>query len=153
MIEKIGHVLLEVATSAVLVRYDSTENQIKVPDISGSNFTWQERDFDDGPRKVVELWRDDTIPVNHKIVGETETFDGTKVVLTYDTVAKTQEELDQEEKETDTKTVADAALELAEITITLIDALLAKGTIVTSDFNVKTRQKYQDLKILVDKLR
>jgi hypothetical protein len=74
-------------------------------------------------------------------------------VFGWSVTAKTQTEIDDEALVSDRFEVRNAVIDLAEIVITHIDAHLAKGNLVAPDFNAATRQKYLDLKTIVDRIR
>lgn len=69
------------------------------------------------------------------------------------TRAKTAPELAADSKALTQEQIRTGVLQLAQVTLTLIDKLLQKGTIVANDFDAATRTMYQDLKAKVDAQR
>lgn len=92
-------------------------------------------------------------PNTHKKTGPVHTVGADSVTSTWTVVALSSEELKSEADFKDRKSVMDAMVTLGEIVITHIDAHLAKGNISASDFDAITRTKYQDLKIVIDRMK
>lgn len=88
-----------------------------------------------------------------RLEGPSTVIEATQVVRRFTKRAKTAQELADEAVDVDQRAVLDGLVDLAEIVIIHVDAHLAKGNISGSDFNVATRRKYQDLKVVVDRLR
>ena len=115
------------------------------PDVTNRGYKWL---------PYIALGKPVFNPDTHKIDGgPSDVVTATEVTKTWTVVAFTQAELAARAVVADEIEVRSALLDLADIVIIHIDAHLTKGNIVASDFNPKTRQKYQDLKVLVDRLR
>lgn len=69
------------------------------------------------------------------------------------TAQEIADEAAAEQTQTDQRNLRDGAVTTAEILISLVDALLAKGTITAADIPAATRQKYVAFKAAVDRLR
>lgn len=65
----------------------------------------------------------------------------------------TAEELADSARQKDERLIRTGLIDLAEIVIEHVDAHVARGNITVADFNAATGKKYQDLKILVGRLR
>lgn len=82
--------------------------------------------------------------------GPTYSYDGTTALYTYTKRAKTQAELDEALNIKDQSDMRSAMYDMYVVLIGLIDALMAKGTLVPTDVELKARQRYQNLKTIVD---
>lgn len=133
----------------------------------------------DGPRALPESWRNvsglnkATVPElvalgwlpevqigNDPINPDTQVKEGpiytvnaTEVLSTWTIRAMTAQELAARNNEISTQFLLSGLLLNAQLLITLVDVLLAKGVIAVADFDVDTRNKYQQLKTHVDRLR
>lgn len=65
----------------------------------------------------------------------------------------TQRELDEAAEARDVGTIRAAVEKLAFIQIEVIDKLLADGILAGSDFTPDVRQAYQDIKVIVDRIK
>lgn len=115
------------------------------PDISHKGLKWL---------PYTDTARPSFNPDTHKIDGNpTDVVAALAVTKTWNVVALSQAEIDARAVENDQRTVLDGLVDLAEIVIIHIDAHLAKGNIAATDFNATTRQKYVNLKAVVERLR
>jgi hypothetical protein len=76
-----------------------------------------------------------------------------EVTATWTIRNMTAQELAQVDRDRARNFIREAALDTAQVLITLVDTLLAKNVIAPTDFDVATRVLYQQLKVRVDKLR
>jgi hypothetical protein len=81
--------------------------------------------------------------------GPVDDYDGTTATRVYTVRAKNAAENTADDK----AQVLGKMLDLGYIVTKLVDVLIAKGTIVPTDFDAETRQEYQDLKTIIDRLR
>ncbi|MCR4283075.1 MAG: hypothetical protein NUV72_08630 [Bauldia sp.] len=56
-------------------------------------------------------------------------------------------------KQADTEKLRDGGEKIAFVLVELVDKLLAKGTIVATDFTPNVRQVYQDVKAIADRVK
>lgn len=110
------------------------------PDISHKNLEWRafRRDADPAFDPAIE-----------KLGPETFDVRPTEIVASRVVVTLTQPELDNVDK----SKIVSAVLDLGFVVVKLVDVLIAKNVIAATDFDAKTRQEYQDLKAIIDRLR
>lgn len=127
--------------------------------LKNGTFTGEIKDFDikpnPNPAKNLE-WRPFRREPNpafdpsiEKLGPETIAVEPIEIVASRAVLTLTQQEL----KRRDESKIVGAMLDLGFIVIKLVDKLIAKNVIAASDFDTETRQEFQALKVLVDKLR
>ena len=76
-----------------------------------------------------------------------------KCVATFAIRAKTQPELDADQRDADAGTLRGAGKDVALVLIELIDKLLADNVIAATDFTTDVRQVYLNLKVIADRAK
>lgn len=138
------YVLIKISDSSIQKRTDSDRESVGFPpDLTAKDLKWY---------PVIRNAKPAFDPDTHKIA-QTEGIVVNDYVHDWSIIPLTQPEIDARAVDKDIDFVLDGLLDLAEIVIIHIDAHLAKGNIAAADFNAATRQKYQDLKVRVDRLR
>lgn len=142
----IDFALINLADDSVVRRVDGAREFLdgSPPDISHKGLEW---------RPIVQIGEDDPVGVDEIKEGPVEAVTLTEVTRTWIVRPMTAQEITDRDQNQDRNAIRDDWLAGAEIEISLIDALLAKGVIAATDFPAATRQKYEDLKARVDRVR
>ena len=149
-------ILIRKSDSTEINRWGVAPDKVSMPGTGDVVFCKGEpRPLDIGPDHFLA-----TATVNEPALGpdqkrgqETVDVVGQSVTIDRPAVNMTAQEIADRDQNNDEGTLRNGGLKLAHVLVELVTKLLANGTIQVTDFTPETKQMYQDVKAISDRLK
>jgi hypothetical protein len=148
-------ILIEVATDSEVKRWNSPPDRVNVPNTGDVIYCdTLARPFDVGPAHFLATASiiEPSLGADQKRGAESVAVAGRVVTITRPAINLTAQEIADRDLANDQTKLQVAGLKLAHIAVELVTELIANGTIAATDFSAETRQMYQDIKTITDRL-
>jgi hypothetical protein len=149
-------ILIERATETEVRRWGSDPGRITIPNTNDVIFVkGVARPIDIGPDHFLAtaIVVKPALGADQKRGVETVGVVGQVVTVTMPEVDMTAQEIAARDKESDEVVLRTVGLKVSHVLVELISGLITNGTISATDFTPETRQMYQDVKTITDRLK
>ena len=150
-------ILIETSTSAEINRWNGSPDKVRIPGTAGDVIFVKgvPRPINVGPGHFLATAQIVEPPLgpDQKRGLETTDVTGQVVKLTRPAIDLTAQEIADRDRRNDEGSLRQGGLKLAHVLVELVAKLLANGTISGTDFTPETKQMYQDVKAIADRLK